>query len=362
MRFLNRAILSSILILVFAQNATLLANSRSEHEMARENMLQLMSGEWVSRGIYVATKLDIAGHLQGGPKSIKDLAQATQTNPDCLYRLLHMLSGFHVFEEVSSCVFANTETSSLLAKTHPDTLHALSLFYGEDIHQSWDELLATVQTGTPAFQIKHQQPVFRYFKENPLRGALFQESMKEKSMAVIKSAISSYDFSKIGSVYDIGGGYGHFMQALLQKHPHLKGVLFELPEVLKTVQQSESKVHKNLELIAGDFFTSIPQGADVYLLKSVLHDWNDEQCEKILQNCYNAMDSNSRLLIIEVVLQPKDLSIYANCMDMLMMAITGGKERNIESFLHMLNRSGFVLDNVYPTSTEFSILEAKKRI
>lgn len=350
-------LLYSTLLFASGLNA---AAERPAQDSAREKLLLLMSGEWVSRGIYVASKLNIADHLQEGPKSVETLAQATQTNPDSLYRLLHLLAGFEVFEEVSPRVFANTQTSSLLAKAHPDTLHALSVFYGEDIHRSWDELLPSVQTGTPAFEIKHHQPVFAYFKENPLRGALFQQSMKEKSMAVIKSAIASYDFSRFKSVYDIGGGYGQFMQALLHKHPHLSGMLFELPEVVETIQKrSDFKESKNLKVTSGDFFSSIPQGADAYVLKSVLHDWNDEQCEQILKNCRQAMNPSSRLLIIEVVLQPGNLSLYANCMDLLMMAITGGKERTLESFRQMLHRSGLVLENVYPTSTEFSILEAK---
>lgn len=334
---------------------------QANQEASREKLLLLFSGEWVSRALYVATKLEIADHLKTEPKSVEALAKLTNTHPESLYRLLHMLASFQIFEEVSPHVFANTAVSSLLAKSHPDTLHALSLFYGEDIHKSWDELLPSVQTGTPAFQLAFKQPVFSYFKEHPLRAALFQESMKEKSMAVIKSTLSTYDFSQCKSVYDIGGGYGQFMQALLQKYPHLRGTIFELPEVVHTARQRNPQLENtNCTMIAGDFFTFMPRGGDAYLLKSVLHDWDDEKCEKILKNCHQAMDVNSRLLIVEVVLQPKDLSLYANCMDILMMAITGGKERSLSSFKQMLENTGFVLENVYPTATEFSILEAKK--
>ena len=339
--------------------ASVATGHQASREINREKMLLLLSGEWVSRALYVATKLKIADHLKSESKSVDDLAKLTQSDSESLYRLLHMLAGFQVFDEVAPRVFANTDLSSLLAKSDPDTLHALSLFYGEDIHRAWDGLLSSIETGTPAFQLIFQQPVFKYFKENPNRGALFQESMKEKSLAVIKSSLSSYDFSRFQSVYDIGGGYGQFMHTLLKNYPDIRGTLFELPEVIATIKQRNQE-NNSCALIAGDFFESVPKGGDAYILKSVLHDWDDQKCGRILQNCYSSMDANSRLLIIEVVLQPKAESLYANCMDVLMLAITGGKERSVNSFQQMLESSGFVLERIYPTATEFSILEARK--
>jgi hypothetical protein len=354
-----RTYLTTLLLLICSVKP-LVAEEKTQinQETARERLLMLFSGEWVSRSLYVVAKLEIADHLSQ-PKTIEELANLTASDPDSLYRLMHMLAGFNIFEEVSPRIFANTETSRLLMKTNPDTLHALSLFYGEDIHKSWDGVLESIQSGVPAFQLTYKQPVFKYFKENPSRAALFQEAMKEKSKAVIKSAILSYDFSKFQSVYDIGGGYGQFMQALLNAHPHLSGTLFELPEIVEKIKQSPQSNDK-FKLQSGDFFASVPEGGDAYLLKSVLHDWDDEKAEQLLKNCHQAMGSNSRLLIVEVVLQPKDKSIYANCMDVLMLTITGGKERDLSSFKKMLTNAGFVLENIYPTTTEFSILEARK--
>lgn len=339
-----------------------LATTDSTKEKARENLLLLLSGEWVSRALYAVTKLEVADHLQEGPKSIQDLATLTQSNPDSLYRLLHMLAGFGIFEEQENSVFVNNETSALLAKSNPDSLHALSEFFGEDIHAAWDHLLKSINTGTPAFQLAFKQPVFSYFKDNPPRAALFQEAMKEKSTAVIKSALSSYNFGQFGSIYDIGGGYGHFMLAILSQHPTCKGMVFDVPEVIDSLPKRNPQIVTNrCQLVAGDFFKSIPKGGDAYLLKSVLHDWDDAKAEQILKNCHQAMNANSRLLIVEVVLLPKSESVYANCMDVLMLAITGGKERTLASFVQMINKSGFVLEKVYSTSTEFSILEVRKK-
>lgn len=331
-------------------------------EAAREKLLSLLSGEWVSRSLYAATKLEIAEHLQNEPKTIDELASLTSSHADSLYRILHMLAGFGIFEEVAQDVFANTDASRLLIKTNPDTLHALSLFYGEDIHKSWEALLPSIQIGTPAFQLTFKKPVFSYFKENPTQAALFQEAMKEKSKAVIKSALSTYDFSQFNSVYDIGGGQGQFLQALLQKFPNLSGTLFDLPEVIEKLKQQNPQIeNKRCQLCPGDFFSSVPKGGDVYLLKSVIHDWEDAKAEDILKNCYLAMRPDSRLLLIEVVLQPGDRSVYANCVDILMLAVTGGKERNLDSFMQLLDRCGFALARIVPTTTEFSILEVRKK-
>lgn len=331
-------------------------------DAAREKLLTLLSGEWVSRALYVATKLDIADHLQAGPKSSSELAALTQCQTEPLERLLRTLASHAIFEEVSPGQFANTSASLLLAKSHPDSLHALSLFFGEDIHKSWDELLYSIRTSTPAFQQVFKQPVFAYFKENPTKAALFQEAMKQKSSAVVKSALSACDFGRFSTVYDIGGGYGQFMQALLQKHSHVKGMVFELPEVIGAIKKRTPTFDESrCTLCAGDFFTSVPQGGDAYLLKSVIHDWEDEKAEQLLKNCHQAMRPDSKLFIVEVVLLPKDQSIYAHCMDLQMLVITGGKERSLAHFQQMLERTGFTLEKIHPTSTEFSILEARKK-
>lgn len=334
----------------------------SSTERARENLLFLLSGEWVSRALYVVTKLEIADYLQDGPKSLQEIAAYSQSNPESLQRILHMLAGFGIFEEQDGAIFANNEASALLSKSNPDSLHSLSTFYGEDIHTAWDQILKSVSTGTPAFQLSFKQPVFSYFKEHPDRAALFQEAMKEKSTAVIKSSLAAYNFAQFNSIYDIGGGYGHFLLAILKKYPHLNGMVFDVPEVISTISKRNPQIlQEQCTLCSGDFFDTVPKGGDAYLLKSVLHDWDDTKAEEILKNCHQAMSQNSKLLLVEVVLLPKDQSVYANCMDVLMLAITGGKERSLASFSQMLDRSGFILEHIYPTSTEFSILEVRKK-
>jgi len=342
-------------------NGQELLAQKTPQETSRQKLLSLFAGEWISRGLYAATKLEIAEYLQSGPKSIEELASLSQSNPESLYRLLQMLASYEIFEEITPDVFANTDASRLLVKTNPDTLHALSLFYGEDINKSWPEIFSSIKTGTPAFELSFKQPVFGYFKANPTHAALFQEAMKEKSKAVINSALSNYNFAQFNSVCDVGGGYGQFLQAMLQKHQHLSGSVFELPEVIEKIRiQNPQFENSHCQRISGDFFTSIPEGRDAYILKSVIHDWDDVKATQILKNCYSAMRPDSRLLIVEVVLQPGEKQSYAHCMDFLMLAITGGKERSLSSMTRLLENSGFTLIGIYPTATEFSILEVKK--
>lgn len=332
------------------------AYAGTAQEEGRQKLLSFFAGEWVSRGLYAVTKLEIADHLQSGPKSAEELALLSHANRDSLSRLLKMLSSFSIFEEVSPDVFANTEVSCLLTKNNPDTLRALSLFYGEDIHKAWLEIAPSLQSGTPAFELVFKEPVFSYFKRHPERFLLFQEAMKEKSRAVIHSALSNYNFGQFHSVCDVGGGYGQFIHALLHKYQGMSGMVFELPEVIAKIHPESNRC----QLVNGDFFISIPKGQDAYLLKSVIHDWDDEKAEKILKNCYEAMHADSRLLLIEVILQSDEKKSYAQCMDFLMHAITGGKERSLDSIRRLLENAGFMIENIYPTATEFSILEAKK--
>jgi len=320
-------------------------------ELDREKLLTLFSGEWISRALYTTAKLEIADKLDE-PRTSLELSNLTKCHPESLDRLMTALSNFLVFEKLSDGRYINNHTSLLLKKNHPETLHGLCIFYGEDIHKAFDSFLSSIKIGKPAFELSFGEPIFQYFKNHPERLSLFKQGMKEKSLAVINSILDSYEFGNFTTLCDVGGGEGQFLKGLLKRHPHLKATLFELPEV---ANQPHDKTY---QVISGNFFNSIPQGIDAYLLKSVLHDWDDEECKKILDNCFSAMSPNSKLLITEVVID-KEFP-YASCMDMLMLTLTGGKERSLDTFKKMLYQSGFIIQNIYPTSTEFTLIEAKK--
>lgn len=335
---------------------------KGPEDKSREVLLQLLAGEWISRCIFVAAKLEIADHLEESPMSAKDLAELTHTNPDSLYRIIRLLSSVGVFEEKEDGVFSNNHVSLLLSKRNPDTLRAYTLLFGEVHHQSLDQMLRSVKEGVPAFDLATQQPIFSYLKENPGYAQIFQMAMREKSKAVIQSAIESYDFGKFQSVYDIGGGFGHFVQALLARYPYMKGMVFELPEVVPNISKNNPGLQtERCELCSGDFFKAVPAGDGAYLLKSILHDWDDDKAIQILKNCHEAMSAASRLVIVDIVLMPGGQKSYANFMDVLMMEMVGGRERTLAAFENILENSGFVLESIHSTSTEFSIIEARKK-
>lgn len=329
--------------------------AKTPQEIGRDQLLSIVGGEWIASSLYVANELEVADLLQSGPKSADEIALAVHAEKDSVNRILRLLASVGIFEEMQEGVYSNNEASQLLVKNNPFTLHDTIRFYGQFVHPVFDDLLPSVQTGVTAFEIKNKEAVFPYLKSHPAQAHLFHAAMREKSKAVIASSLASYDFSPYKTLYDIGGGQGHFMLALLNQYPHMQGTLFDLPEVIA----KNSAQNPRLALVSGDFFQSIPKGGEAYLLKSVLHDWDDEKAAAILKNCHTAMDKGSHLILVEYVLMPKG-ELYAKCMDVLMLAMVGGKERTLSAYEVLLTQAGFKLKKVYPTQTEFSILVAEK--
>lgn len=330
-------------------------------EAPRETLLNMIGGEWVAKSIYTAAELDVAGHLLRGPKNVEELAQLTKTDTESLYRLLRLLSSVGVFYEGINRTFTNTPSSELLAKDHPQSLRTLALFYSEEMSQSFERLTDCVKTGKPAFDLAFEQPVFSYLKKHPQAASRFNTAMREKSQSVIASCLKACDFSRFKTVFDIGGGMGHFVAAILRAHPNVHGALYELPEVVSAARSSLETFVPRCTLISGDFFDKVPEQGDVYLLKSVLHDWTNEDALIILKNCHAAMSEKSKLIIIEPMMVASNQKEYAKYMDVFMMAITGGSERTQDEFKILLNQAGFTIESITPTETEFYIIEACKR-
>lgn len=326
----------------------------------REALLDIVASEWIAHGVYTAAKLDVAEHLLEGEKNVELLASLTRCDEESLYRLLRMLSSRGIFKEGSSRNFSNTEISSLLASKHPQSLRALILFYGSEISHCFSKLEGCIRKGAPAFELTFQKPVFEYFRDQPLSAKLFHAAMQEKTKVVVASCLHAYDFGKFSTIYDIGGGTGHFLYTLLKKYPKMRGLLLERPEVISEAKPHLEEFGERCGLMAGDFFKNIPPDGEAYLLKSVLHDWDDENALKILHKCHAAMRKDAKLFIIEPLIAPSNEKDYAKCMDVLMMAITGGKERDEFDFQYLLQQTGFKVVSITRTETEFAIIQAAK--
>jgi len=330
----------------------------AEKSAEREKILSVVAGEWVAHGVYTAAKFDIATHLANGPKSISELARLTGCNEENLYRLMRFLASSDIFYEEKNRVFSNSESSALLAQNHPESLRSLVLFYSGEMSRSFDQLANCVKEGKTAFELTYQEPLSNYFKGHPTSANQFNEAMKDKSQMVISSCLNVYDFGKFTKVYDIGGGVGQFLSAILNKHPSTRGLLFEVPAVVKAAEPNLKTFGQRCGLIAGDFFKGVPSDGEAYLLKSVIHDWSDADALKILNQCHQAMPSKGTLVLVEPIISEDNA--YAKSMDVYMMAITGGKERTRKDFETLLKKGGFKIESISQTDTEFAIIEAKK--
>lgn len=325
-------------------------------EQARQKILDQLSGEWAVQGIYAVVNLDIPSYLDQGPLHYMELARLSATDPESLYRLLRMLASQGIFFEHPDQIFSHSEKSKLLSKHHPSSLYHLTRLYGGVIHQSWEGLLAALHSRKTGFEEHFGMPVFPYFKEHPQDLQLFLAAMEEKSRAVIDSCLKNFDFASYKTICDVGGGKGHFLWKILETHKEATGILLDLPEVIEEVKDP----HHRCQLVSGNFFQKIPTGCDLYILKSVLHDWSDDQAKVILKRCYEAMHTNSKLLIVEPMIGESNIQDYAKLMDVLMLNITGGKERSDHDFAKLLNEAHFTVEEKYPTSTEFKIIMVKK--
>jgi hypothetical protein len=326
----------------------------------REELLDVVSRQWISKGVHTAAELDVAGCLLQGTKSIEQLARNTGTDEDNLYRLMRMLSSAGIFKELPGKNFANTPTSALLAEKHPNSMRSLILFYNGEIGKAFDNLSQSVKQGVPAFELTYQKPLFAYFRDNKAASTLFQSAMKQKSRLIATSCLQSFPFGKFATVYDIGSGSGDFLQTLLTKNPRMRGLFFDKDEVITKTRGALEPFGQRCGLVSGDLFQSVPPDGDAYLLKSVLHDWDDLNAAKILSTCHKAMKPSAKLLIVEPLMAPANEKDYAKCMDVLMMALTGGKERTEEDFRYLLTQAGFKIDSITPTETEFVIIQASR--
>ncbi len=328
-----------------------------------EQLDGMISGYWISQAIYAAAKFGIADHLKDGPKSVDELAEATATNADALYRLLRALASKGIFAEGEPRQFSLTPLAELLQSDVPGSKRALALMSGDEQFRAWAEIDYSIQTGKIAFEKVYGKPIFDYLGDNPHKARIFDAAMVGIHGRESNAILDAYDFSQIGVVTDIGGGNGSQITGILQRHTAMKGILFDLPHVIERAKnQIESAgLSDRCELVAGNFFDAVPEGADAYMMRHIIHDWDDEKSLTILRNCHRAMSSNGKLLIVESVIPSGNEPFGGKFLDLVMLLIPGGKERTDDEYRMLLGKAGFELTRVVPTGTEVSIVEGTKR-
>jgi hypothetical protein len=325
-------------------------------------MLQIISGFWISRSVYVIGKLGIPDLLQTGPKTAEELAAATNTDAPSLFRILRALVSVGVLKSAEGGRFAQTPLSETLVTDAPGSLRWFAISeLGQEHYPAWGNLMHSVKTGEIAFDNFFGVDVWKYFQQNPEDAAVFNNSMSNVTAAANEAITSLYDFSQFGKIVDVGGGHGGLITAILQKNPGVKGVLFDAPQVIEGAQSkiAAAGLADRVETVAGDFFKSVPEGGDAYIMKWIIHDWDDEKSNAILRNCRNQMKPNSKLILVDCVVPETDEPHFSKFIDLNMLVMTGGKERTENEFAQLLADAGFKLVRVIHTDLPTSIVEAE---
>lgn len=329
-------------------------------------LLQLVTSYQSAQVIHVAAQLGLADLLAGGPRRIEDLADATATHPPSLARLLRMLAALGVVAEEADGRIALTPLGVPLQTGIPGSVRDRVLFLtGEWYWRSWGDLLYSVRTGEPAFDHIFGMSNFDYWEHNPEAGAIHDAGFTAMAQFTTPPLVAAYDFGRFGTVADIGGSEGPLLSAILAAHPGVRGILFDLPHVVTRSGPvlAAAGVASRCTVVGGDFFKAVPEGANAYLLKYIIHDWDDARAAAILSRCRAAMDRDATLLVIEMV-APERLEAGAAAMTVarldltMLIATPGGRERTESQLRHLLAEAGFELRRVIPTRSPFSYLEA----
>jgi hypothetical protein len=326
-------------------------------------LVGLLAGARLTQAISVAARLGLADLLDAGSRTPVELAASTGTNADALHRMLRALAGAGIFEEEETGGrFRLTPLAGPLRSTAPDSISAYAAMAGERwIWQALGAMEHTVRTGEPAFEHVFGMPLFDYYARHPDAGRVSVEGLRSIGRGEDSAVAAAYDFSRAATVIDLGGGQGGLLAAILRAVPGARATLFDLPHVMDAArrQLTQAGVAARVRLETGDFFRSVPVGGDVYLLRKVLHDWDDDKARTILQVCRRAMSAHARLLIVETLVAPGNTPCHAKELDLLMMVYTGGRERTGQEYRELLDAAGFALERTMATASTMSIIEAK---
>jgi O-methyltransferase domain/Dimerisation domain len=324
----------------------------------------LLMGTVLTQAVQVAAELGVADALANDSKDCSTLAAELGVEPSALRRLLRALAGCGVFEQGADGRFANSTMSEHLRADSAASLRGLALAYGDPaIWRAWEGLLKAIRAGGSAFEHVHQMPLFEHLKVHPDSARRFDAAMASSASIVNDALANAYDWGRHSSIVDVGGGTGGTLTRILGAAPQTTGIVFDLPHAAAKATQAlaQSNVAQRCSAVAGDFLTAIPAGADAYLLKHILHDWDDDICMRLLKQCHGAMPRDATLLVCERILGQHRGNHYAALTDVVMLALTqSGRERTEQEYAALLEAAGFVLVRVLPVGDELSLIQAAK--
>lgn len=325
-------------------------------------LLQLGMGAMISQALGVAAELGIADQLSTGPKTSAELASAVGAHERSLYRILRSLASVGVFAETGAHTFANTPMSEMLRSDVLGSMRSGARFMARPWHfAAWGNMLHSAKTGETTCPTTLGSEIFEFFAANPEESELFNDAMSAMSAMSSPAIVEAYDFSGIETLADIAGGHGFLLSQILKANPTLKGILFDLEHVLAGAGETLERegVADRVMTATGDFFKEVP-AADAYIMKHIIHDWDDDRAVQIMKTIHRAMPENGRLLIIEMVVPPGNEPHPSKVLDLEMLTLPGGVERTEREYRDLFERAGFRLNRMVPTKSPFSILEGIK--
>lgn len=324
-------------------------------------MMQLLSGNFVAGALAGLAQLGIADLVAAGPRSPEDLAREIGADASALYRLMRATASIGVLAEQEDGRFAQTPLSESLRRDARPSLRDLAIMGGREWWaRGWSEIAYSVRTGKPAVDKVYGMPIFEYMSKHPEEAAIFNGAMTAISSIDSPAVAAAYDFSGLGSIVDVGGGHGLLLATILAKTPGLKGILYDLDFVVAGAPEGPLKPYLDrCSLASGDMFATVPAGADAYIMKHIIHDWDDERCVRILKACRAAVNPGGRLLVVDSVIEPGNGFSPAKFLDLQMLLMPGGLERTEVQFRALFEAAGWRLTRIVPTMALDSILEGE---
>ena len=317
---------------------------------AAEELRRLIVGQQVSQAVCVSAELGIADVLAAGPRTSEELARATQTSADALYRLLRALAAIGILHEEEGRRFSLAELGQPLRSDAPDSVAAIAVHVGRPyVRAAWSALIDSVRTGENAFRHVHGTSIWEYRASRTEDNAIFDRYIAANTRLETRALLDAYDFGRFRSIVDVGGGNGSFLTALRARHPSLHGILFDQDHVVHGLE-----LGAGIEVAAGSFFDAVPVGADAYVLKWILHDWEDDQALAILQT---VRSSGGSVLVIERLIEPPNEGPEAKFADLNMLVGPGGRERTLDQYEALFAAAAYRLVGATPSNAGLYILE-----
>ncbi|MEQ1875174.1 MAG: methyltransferase [Bdellovibrionia bacterium] len=323
-------------------------------------MLEMISGQWISRTIGVCAQFGVADHINDKPTSSDAIAKKVEANPEALYRVMRALTVVGIFTEHEGKKFSLTSVGKTLRTDHPQSMRHMAIFQTSFNWAHWGALDYCVKTGKNAVEHIRGMKPFDYLSKNKEEAEVFDKAMTNISEMEVDSILAVYDFSKFSTIADIGGGYGAFLASVLNTHPKARGILYDMPHVVKGSKEyfANAGLTDRVEIKSGSFFEAVPSGADAYMMKHIIHDWSDEESITILKHIRKQIPQNGKLLLIETVIPERNVPNFSKFIDLEMLVVTTGKERTLADYGSLFAKAGFRLNRAVPSISMANVIEA----